>query len=90
VAGFISRIQRSSDGKTWGFVICDEMNHAKLSLGFSSPLEADRLRFKCKACWPPRDGANAALRRDIWCTNIGASPFSVAIIAVLIAVTFSA
>ncbi|HXU94360.1 MAG TPA: hypothetical protein VFP33_11965, partial [Gallionella sp.] len=41
MAGFISRIQRSADGKTYRFVIYDEINDAALYLPFASPLEAD-------------------------------------------------
>jgi hypothetical protein len=42
VAGFISRIQRSPDGKTYGFTVYDETNRPSLYLGFSDKVEADR------------------------------------------------
>ena len=38
VAGFISRIQRSPDGRTFGFIVYYNANR----LGFSSRIEADR------------------------------------------------
>ena len=41
MAGFISRIQRSPDGKTYGFIVYDETNRPSLDLGFSSRAEAD-------------------------------------------------
>jgi len=42
MAGFIGRIQRSQDGKTYGFLIYDEMSRPSLYLGFSTKVEADR------------------------------------------------
>jgi hypothetical protein len=42
VAGFVSRIQRAPDGKSYGFIIYDETNRPSLYLGFSSRDEADR------------------------------------------------
>jgi hypothetical protein len=42
VAGYISRIHPSPDGKTYGFIVYDQTNRASLYLGFFSQLEADR------------------------------------------------
>ena len=41
MAGFIGRIQRSQDGKTYGFLVYDEISRPSLYLGFSTKVEAD-------------------------------------------------
>ena len=42
MAGFINRIQRSPDGKSYGFIVYDQTNRPSLYLGSSSRVEADR------------------------------------------------
>jgi hypothetical protein len=41
MAGFIGRIQRSQDGKTYGFLVYDEISRPSLYLGFATKIEAD-------------------------------------------------
>jgi hypothetical protein len=42
MAGLISSVQQSKDGKTYGFVIFDEAGKASSYLGFGTWHEADR------------------------------------------------
>jgi hypothetical protein len=61
MAGFIGRIQRSQDGKTYGFLVYDEISRPSLYLGFSSKVEADTARTRDD----PHAGDRATLRATL-------------------------